>query len=559
MKNLIEFLFEAISEYDKLMTSIHEPNNGYTIKHFILDKGIYKVLNILGRNGAPMRNKSINWKQKWKTTSKRKTEYARGEFGRTPENFVNNLNYIFNNILGLDKNDYIIEEPQLNRNVSSNSKLSSKIIIDFNIDSKNYHDEFYICDTQLSASGKEILISDKILLPTNVIVPNKKYTNTESLLSDIETNLKNNFKGISEGDQYVNLIMNLTKSILNNDNNKGIISIRSLLDLKEKQSYDYIINDNDFDSQLFKSLDNTSKNNIVVIFGEILAGLILMNITDDFKEVMWPGNNERINDLYFNGIGISIKRKNSAVGHLPEVSSIANVIIKALNDLEIDDNDNISISKLNDIRKKLNLKDITLDKLKQFKSDLSTFYNIDNSKKSREDILWDACWSVLKNDTNFKQLLKLLNITSRNQCTESNILNYMTDLSVSKRNSIIDHCINMADVKNVDSISKVWYDNPTNSKERESNYSKIMRGLQLKLCDELNKRYTSDNDTSDLFSVFVSNALKSMQCYIDITAKNDIVLKFSIENMQNGKYIFKPAGSTWSEWKSHGNIGFKIR
>ena len=54
-----------------------------------------KILNALGRHGVAFRNDSgISTTIKWNTSAKASTEYARGAFGRTPEDFVKNINYL---------------------------------------------------------------------------------------------------------------------------------------------------------------------------------------------------------------------------------------------------------------------------------------------------------------------------------------------------------------------------------------------------------------------------------------------------------------------------------
>lgn len=559
MKTLLEYIFEAYSEYDKLMTILHDPNSK-GIKSFILDKGIYKVLNILGRNGAPMRNKSIQWKLYWGTTSKRSTEYARGEFGRTPENFKNNINYIFQNILGLSKSDYELSEPALNKNVSSNSKLSIKVNMEFKVNDSYYKDEFYICNRQLSANGKEIILQDKYLNPVNIIQSTKLYKSKKELLNDIKNGLNNSLQNLTDKEMYIDLLYNICLGIINSKDNINALSMHDLINLDKLHKYKFEINNIDMD--VFNSLDSTSINNIVVVFGEILSGLALMNMCDEFNNIYWPNNNERLNDLYFNNLGISVKRKNSSTGHIPEVASIANIIYKSLDELGVDDENDISIEQLNTIKNNLGLDNINSTQLRQFKNDIKAFFKIgENNKniKNREDILWDISFEVLGNNKDFKQLLKLLNIKSRSNCDETYILKYMDSLSESERNNIINYCIEFANVTKKDKVDRGWIVNAKTGIDREKNYSKIMRALQLRVCDELNKRYTSNNETSDLFSVFVTNVIKSIQTYIDIKPLQDsIILTYNLENMENGKYIFKPAGSTWNQWRSHGNIGFKI-
>ena len=99
MKSLESFLFENLTlifegeiMLNKIHRSLHDPNY-ISIKELIIKYGIKKILNALGRHGVAFRNDSgISTTIKWNTSAKASTEYARGAFGRTPEDFVKNIN-----------------------------------------------------------------------------------------------------------------------------------------------------------------------------------------------------------------------------------------------------------------------------------------------------------------------------------------------------------------------------------------------------------------------------------------------------------------------------------
>lgn len=575
MKSLESFLFENLTlifegeiMLNKIHRSLHDPNY-ISIKELIIKYGIKKILNALGRHGVAFRNDSgISTTIKWNTSAKASTEYARGAFGRTPEDFVKNINYLFNDFLQLDKEDYELSDPSIHRDVSSNSKFSIYVNLHFD----GYEADFYICDNQIGGkSGEEILIRDMSCSPTKLnicdTIEDDGYdykTFSTTFFNDLEIGLNKSLSNVLEKERYINMLLDMTKLIYNTSNEyTNTFSNNDFINLEGKPEFRYELTKEIND--VYKDLDSTSKNNIATYFGEVLCGVILVNISSEFNSVKWPDNpSEVMNDLYFNGIGISVKRGSANVGHKVEIAKFA----RELYDLASNKN---LIEPLQDA---VFAKIFTKQELDSFAKHMRMFFDLDENKKtvprSREHIVWALAFDLLKDDKDFNKVLKILKITQFNKSSYVDyVLRFIDEMDESSRNELLDLLMgnsnaykiwNIHDWSSKTATIKNVYNG---SEDVERNYSKVMHFLQLKIVDKLNQLYCSnkENQTTNLFSLVFSNLVSSKQAYIDIKEyKNKLpVVTMKIQSMNKANYMFSCAGATWQQWKSHASIGLKVK
>lgn len=532
-----------VSIFDKLQNVLFGENSSEeSIKVFIKKHSIKTVLNSIGKHGAPLRNNyNLNWFQHWGISQKSETEYARGAFGRTPDNFVKNITYLFSNILHLTKGeDYTLSEPGLHRDVSSNSKLSIEVNMHFDTPIGFYEDKFYICNNQLNSDGKEIILQDKNLLPINIL-DKFEFKSYKGLKETIKDGLTKRIGSVENG-EYVNMLILLIDNIVKSTENDKF-SFDKIVNLEDKIILNYKL-DERF-SNLYDTLDNQSKNNICTIFGEILAGVCLINSCKPFNSLKYPASaGERFCDLYYNGLGISVKRKNHHIGHKVEVSNIAKQLLASIENTDI-----------LELLKENNIPQSTID---SFKKDITLFCELstDEKKKSRNDIVWDLAFELFSNDNEFNDICKVLDINKTSLLNEHIILEKIDSLTEINRKDLLYKLVNFGE----SNITLEWVKTPTSKKEKEKNYSKVMHALQLRIVKELNRRYVNtDSESSDIFTILVSNVVNYRQAYVDIkndSSGKDLNLTIVIENMEKIKYKFAIAGATWNEWTSHGNIGF---
>lgn len=574
MKRLQEFLFENLTlifeaeiMYDKIQRSLHDPN-AISIKELIAKTGIKKILNALGKHGASFRNDSgLKWQQKWSTSAKASTEYARGAFGRTPENFTKNINYLFNKIIQLDKEDYELSQPGVHRDVSSNSKMSIHVKLHFD----KYEEDFYICDNQLGGkNGEEILIRDMYCSPTKLNICSKidedGYTSKtfkSNFFKDLENGLNETFSSVAEKEQYISMLLSMVQTIYNTKNeHTNKFSNNDFINLEGQPEFQYELTEKI--NNIYQNLDSTSKNNIATYFGEVLCGVILTNISSEFNTIKWPSNpSEVMNDLYFNGIGISVKRSSANIGHKPEVAQFA----KALHDLA--SNENL----LEPLKDAIDSNIFTKEKLNSFVNHMKMFFDLDKDNKTkirnREHIVWALAFDLLKDDKEFNEIIKILEISDFTKTSYvSHILKYIDNMDKSSRDKLLELLMGNSngekewDVHNWNNESKI--ENVYNgAKDIERNYSKVMHFLQLKIVDKLNQLYCSneENQTTNLLSLLISNLVSSKQAYMDIKEyKNKLpIVTMKIQSMDKANYIFSCEGATWKEWRSHTNIGLKVK
>jgi len=537
-------------------------------------------LNILGKRNVSFYIKTgPNIVKGW-NSGKYPEEYIRGEFGHS-STFKENIEKILGgNIVGMD--DFKVDEPKINREKSSRSFLSVKV---------TWKDkEFYICNTDSNGKGERILIKTESVQPkalgltSNSIEDGFNLQNNkdiERILSLITNNSKKNIT-IEDG-IYSDFISYISKEILNSNISNYIIDKDILSKLsKNNLEIKHTINLTEKYNNIYNTLSPQDRNSLEVGFGEVLAGLLLYKYCkkEDRNSLYWPDNgSEFLNDLYFNGIGISIKSKDSKNGHRPSISSIMINIFK-----EIDNKDKDILNNIYQIADSFN---ITKQEIDEFLERMKIFYKLkkDGSGLAKTDQnrnIWKLSWSLFEDDENFKKLCNILQLKKDNwDYPEKDRALYLIDnyknkdeikdilIGISNKTKIKgnmdwnfiswDGLSSEKDIKNTDYYIKSGGKN----KVYQENYSKIMYPLIIRCVDELNNLYSNEinneNDTSNILSILLNNYLESNQIDTEIKwnkedKKLDIILKLYPLNKQVFK--FDIAGCGPSDWNGHGTIGF---
>ena len=545
--------------------------------------GLKTYLNIIGERGTTFDIKTGGTiYKKWnKGKPNYDKEYMRGEFGHI-STFADNIEKILHNdIVGLYDAVIDKEDVGIHRNESSRSYDSVKV---------TWRDqEFYVCNTD-SKKGQRVLIKTEYVQPKALNITSDVDNAFNISKPDFEEKIKKTLKiGLKEklvieDGKYADLLSFISNEIINSKSSYLLDKDKLSNLTKEKFEIKHVINLTDQYSAIYEQLPTIDLNSIEVGFGEVLTGLLLYKYCkpSDRVSLYWPDNgSEFLNDLYFNGIGFSIKSKDSNNGHKPSAAHALKNICQKIDGQKENNGTSEMLQQIYDISELYGISNKEID---EFLDQMHLFYKLTKnktvSKQNQNRTIWKLSWSLFKNDINFKKLVRILKLNKDEYPNIEDAL-YIIDNYKDKEKineiliGIADRSIkgNMdwqtvsweglkssADITETDYYTSGGYKQTNLFKE---NYSKIMFPLLIRCITELNKLYTieksNNEDTINLFSIVLNNYLTTNQVDVNIKFnkhKNDLTIILSLYPLNKQIFEFVNAGAGPADWNGHGTIGF---